>query len=146
MLQNKNKISFQRRFYTCNRAQPENIIGAKDFLHNNQTIIHTYACPRPTNLLFNLKTTFSSFDFFFSLPFFFGRPPLIFQMVSFVEEEGGRDKKIFWKKNHSHYRLSVFKQQYIIIGEVAQQSPFVGIKANRRFGLYNTLITYAEKA
>ena len=86
-----------------------NIIGAKDFLHNNQTIIHTYACPRPTNLLFNLKTTFSSFDFFFSLPFFFGRPPLIFQMDSFVEEEGGRDKKTFWKKNHSHYRLSVFK-------------------------------------
>ena len=70
---------------------------------------YTYACPRPTNLLFNLKTTFSSFDFFFSLPFFFGRPPLIFQMDSLVEEEGGRDKKTFWKKNHSHYRLSVFK-------------------------------------
>ena len=32
--------------------------GAKDFLPNNQTIIHTYACPRPTNLLFTLKTTF----------------------------------------------------------------------------------------
>ena len=36
----------------------KNIIGAKDFLHNNQTIIHTYACPRPTNLLFNLKPLF----------------------------------------------------------------------------------------
>ena len=102
MLQNQNKISFQRRFYTCNRAQPENIIGAKDFLHNNQTIIHTYACPRPTNLLFNLKTTFSSFDFFFLLPFFLSVVHLCsFKWIVLLKKKEGAKKTFLEEKSLS---------------------------------------------
>ena len=76
-----------------------NIIGAKDFLHNNQTIIHTYACPRPTNLLFNLKTTFSSFDFFFLLPFFHSVVHLCsFKRIVLLKEKEREIRKLFGRK------------------------------------------------
>ena len=63
-LQNHNIFSFEQRFYTCIRA-PEH--SSMYFPNNQSSKPQTYACPRPTNLLLQLKPLFKFFLSLFSV-------------------------------------------------------------------------------